>query len=139
MNNPAPPSRRSAGLLLHPVSLPGRFGIGDLGPAARDWIASLARARLSWWQLLPLGPTGYADSPYQSLSSFAGNINLVSPDQMIADRLLAPADVGDARLPDGPVDYEALIPFKRALVRRAWERFSENSHEIRTAFEEFRH
>src|SRR5207245_1486973 len=60
--------RRSAGVLLHPTSLPGPYGIGDLGPGACNWVNALSRARQSWWQILPLGPTGYADSPYQSLS-----------------------------------------------------------------------
>ena len=65
--------RRSAGILLHPTSLPGRYGVGDLGPAASAWVEALARAKQTWWQVLPLGPTGYGDSPYQSFSAFAGN------------------------------------------------------------------
>src|SRR5438477_653564 len=70
---------RSAGILLHPTSLPGPYGIGDLGPAAYGWIDALAQAKQRWWQILPLGPTGYGDSPYQAFSAFAGNPFLVSP------------------------------------------------------------
>jgi 4-alpha-glucanotransferase len=64
---------RASGLLLHVTSLPSRYGIGDLGPAALAWIDRLQQAGQSWWQALPLGPTGYGNSPYQPLSSFAGN------------------------------------------------------------------
>ncbi|MDD2696246.1 MAG: 4-alpha-glucanotransferase, partial [Anaerolineales bacterium] len=63
---------RSGGILLHPTSLPGRYGIGDLGPQAWRWVDFLARAGCRIWQTLPLGPTGFGDSPYQCLSSFAG-------------------------------------------------------------------
>src|SRR5262249_3346822 len=76
---------RSAGLLLHPTSLAGPFGIGDLGPAAYAWVDALLRARQKWWQILPLGPTGYGDSPYQCFSAFAGNIYLLSPDFLLRD------------------------------------------------------
>ena len=69
------------GVLLHPTSLPSLFGIGDLGPAASDFLDFLARARQTLWQVLPLGPTGFGDSPYASPSAFAGNPLLISPDQ----------------------------------------------------------
>jgi len=75
-----PAGYRASGLLLHVTSLPSRYGIGDVGPAAVAWVDRLHEARQSWWQALPLGPTGYGDSPYQSLSSFAGNPLLVNPD-----------------------------------------------------------
>src|SRR6516165_11139389 len=90
---------RSAGILLHPTSLPGPCGIGDLGPAAYAWVDALARARQSWWQVLPLGPTGYGDSPYQSFSAFAGNANLISPDALAQDGLLEQADLAGANFP----------------------------------------
>ena len=77
---PFPAKYRASGLLLHVTSLPSGSGIGDLGPAAVAWIDRLHEAGQSWWQALPLGPTGYGDSPYQSLSSFAGNPLLISPD-----------------------------------------------------------
>ena len=70
---------RSAGILLHPTSLPGPFGIGDLGATAYAWVDALARAGQKWWQVLPLGPTGYGDSPYACYSAFAGNTFLQPP------------------------------------------------------------
>src|SRR5436309_6721820 len=85
--------KRSAGLLLHPTSLPGPYGIGDLGPAAYAWIDALAQARQRWWQILPLGPTGYGDSPYQAFSAFAGNPFLVCPQYLREDGLLDGRDL----------------------------------------------
>ncbi len=87
-----PGEYRAAGVLLHVTSLPSRYGIGDLGPAAFAWIDRLCDAGQSWWQALPLGPTGYANSPYQALSSFAGNWLLVSPEELIEDGLLRASD-----------------------------------------------
>src|ERR1700675_927775 len=83
-----PAEYRAAGVLLHVTSLPSRYGIGDLGSAAFAWVDHLCDAGQSWWQSLPLGPTGYANSPYQALSSFAGNWLLISPDGLIEDGLL---------------------------------------------------
>jgi len=85
---PFPPEYRASGVLLHIASLPSPYGIGDLGPAARAWVDRLRESGQSWWQALPLGPTGYGNSPYQSLSSFAGNELLISPDGLIEDGLL---------------------------------------------------
>src|SRR5947209_2343926 len=92
MTTPAKPKRRSAGILLHPTSLPGRYGVGDLGPVAYGWVETLARAKQTWWQILPLNPTGYGDSPYQSFSAFAGNPVLVSPDVLVQE---GPAPASD--------------------------------------------
>ena len=78
--SPFPPGYRAAGVLLHVTSLPSPYGIGDVGPAALAWVDRLHEAGQSWWQALPLGPTGYGNSPYQCLSSFAGNGLLISPD-----------------------------------------------------------
>src|SRR6478609_6632258 len=100
---------RSAGVLLHPTSLPGPFGIGDLGPAALAWIDALVRAKQTWWQILPLGPTGFGDSPYQCFSAFAGNPYLVSPDSLIQDSLLTPADLGSVQFSADRVDYGPVI------------------------------
>src|SRR5947208_10694344 len=113
---PSPKLRpgRSAGLLLHPTSLPGPFGIGDLGPAAVAWIDALARAKQAWWQVLPLGPTGYGDSPYQSYSAFAGNPSLISPELLLRDGLLVQAELDALRAAPGPVDYTAVDPAKSA-------------------------
>jgi 4-alpha-glucanotransferase len=85
---PFPPAYRTSGLLLHVTSLPSPWGIGDVGPAALEWIDRLHDAGQSWWQALPLGPTGYGNSPYQSLSSFAGNRLVISPNWLIEDGLL---------------------------------------------------
>jgi len=129
---------RSAGVLLHPTSLPGPFGVGDLGPAAHRWVELLARAGQSWWQVLPVGPTGYADSPYQSPSTFAGNLNLLSPESLAADGLASAADVAACELPaDGPVVFADVIPRKRQLLRTAWQRFRAGPHELRAAFDAF--
>src|SRR5215468_4652345 len=92
---PFPDDYRASGVLLHVTSLPSPYGIGDLGPAAFAWVDRLHDAGQSWWQALPLGPTGYGDSPYQSLSSFAGNDLLISPELLIEDRLLEVADCAE--------------------------------------------
>src|SRR6202023_1415583 len=86
------PSRRSGGVLLHPSSLPAPYGIGDLGPVAYAWVDALVRADQSWWQILPLGPTGYGDSPYQCFSACAGNPYLISPEALAEEGLLQPKD-----------------------------------------------
>src|SRR5579871_6313214 len=135
----SPDRPRSSGVLLHPTSLPGPFGVGDLGPAAHAWVETLARAGQRWWQVLPVGPTGFGDSPYQSPSTFAGNLNLLSPDLLAADGLASLGDRDGCELPDGPVHYESVIPRKRRLVRRAWERFvAGDAAHLRPAFDTFR-
>ena len=99
---------RAAGVLVHPTSLPGRYGIGDLGDAAYELIDFLIKGRQSLWQVLPLGPTGYADSPYQCFSAFAGNPLLISPDRLVRQGFLPPeAIVG---VPNFPVDRVAYGP-----------------------------
>jgi 4-alpha-glucanotransferase len=133
-------STRGSGLLLHPTSLPGPFGIGDLGPAAHAWLDTLARAKQQWWQMLPLGPTGFGDSPYQSYSTFAGNLNLISPEFLLRDGLLRPDDVPHESFPADHVDYPAVERFKLGLVRRAWANFHEHRAEhLREAYERFLH
>ncbi|HYP18600.1 MAG TPA: 4-alpha-glucanotransferase [Chloroflexia bacterium] len=117
-------SRRSSGILLHPSSLPGPWGIGDLGPEANAFVDFLHATGQRLWEVLPLGPTGYGDSPYQSLSAFAGNPNLVSPERLVEDGLLSPEDLaGIEPFPEGVVDFGAVIPLKRHLLQRAFERF----------------
>ncbi len=114
---------RSSGILLHPSSLPGQLGIGDLGPAAYRWIDFLQRSDTKLWQVLPLGPTGYADSPYQCLSALAGNPYLISPELLLQDGLLVQSDL--ANLPPFPtdsVDYGEVIPWKTALLQNAYWR-----------------
>jgi 4-alpha-glucanotransferase len=89
---PFPPGYRTSGLLLRISSLPSPYGIGDVGPTAFDWIDRLREAGQGWWQALPLGPTGYGNSPDQPRSSFAGNQTLFSPDGLIGDGLLRASD-----------------------------------------------
>lgn len=131
--------RRSAGVLLHPTSLPGPYGIGDLGPAAFAWVDALAQARLTWWQLLPLGPTGYGDSPYQCFSAFAGNPNLISPDLLLQDGLLQPADLAGVTFPADRVEFETVIPFKARITGLAWQNFHAGAAKHLTEpFDQFR-
>lgn len=118
------PSHRQSGILLHPTSLPGRFGIGDLGPGADAFLDFLTAARQQLWQVLPLGPTGYGDSPYQSFSSFAGNPLLISPERLLEEGLLAPEDVADAPpFSADRVDFGTVIPFRMRVLQRSYERF----------------
>lgn len=115
---------RSSGILLHPTSLPGPDGVGDLGPGARRFVDWLAEARQSVWQVLPLGPTGYGDSPYQCFSAFAGNPVLVSADDLVTDGLLEPGDLASRpHFPADRVDFGAAIAWKRRLLERAVARF----------------
>jgi 4-alpha-glucanotransferase len=134
---PFPPGYRASGLLLHVTSLPSPYGVGDLGPSAFSWIDRLHDAGQGWWQALPLGPTGYGNSPYQSLSSFAGNGLLISPDGLIADGLLK---ASDCELPfaSGAVDYESVIPSKQRLFEKAWTNFQAGERkDLRPAYDEF--
>ena len=135
---PFPPGYRASGVLLHVTSLPSPYGIGDLGSAAFSWIDRLHTAGQRWWQVLPLGPTGYGDSPYQSMSSFAGNPALISPDSLISDGLLKMADC-QTEFPPHIVDYDAVIPFKTRLVETAWANFKAGARkDLRPAYDEFR-
>src|SRR5712664_2427933 len=113
------PAYRASGLLLHVTSLPSPSGIGDVGPAALSWIDRLDQAGQRWWQALPLGPTGYGNSPYQSLSSFAGNELLISPDGLTEDGLLRPSDIEGASLSTAAIDYDAVISFKNGCSKRS--------------------
>ena len=116
--------RRQAGILLHPTSLPGRFGVGDLGPEADVFLDWLAAAGQSLWQVLPLGPTGFGGSPYMTLSAFAGNPLLISPELLRQDGLLKRADLERApRLPEDHVSFDAAERWKTSALREAWERF----------------
>ena len=116
---------RRSGILLHPTSLPGPYGVGELGPEAFTWLDFLASAGQRLWQVMPLGPTGYGDSPYQSFSTFAGNHLLISLDALVGEGWLEAAELAPvADLPDGRVEYGALIPRKLALLEQAAQRFS---------------
>jgi len=134
-----PPDYRASGVLLHVTSLPSKYGIGDVGPAALAWIDHLRETGQSWWQALPLGPTGYGNSPYQPLSSFAGNELLVSPDWLIEDGLLREEDSNGRDFPRGRVDYDAVIRYKRRLIQTAWANSSAAAHAgLRADYEQFR-
>src|SRR3954462_8800206 len=116
---------RSSGILLHPTSLPGRYGSGDLGSEARRFADFLQAAGQSIWQVLPINPTGYGDSPYQSFSAFAGNPLLISIEDLVDRGYLAQEDFkGAPNFPDEKVDFERVIPFRLGLLRKAAERFS---------------
>jgi 4-alpha-glucanotransferase len=112
---------RSSGILLHPTSLPSPFGIGDLGPEAYKFVDFLAEAGQTLWQVLPLGPTGYGDSPYASYSAFAGNTLLISPERLVDEGLLDHDDLEET--PVRTVDYGYAHELKTRLLGRAYERF----------------
>jgi 4-alpha-glucanotransferase len=136
---PFPPEYRAAGLLLHVTSLPSPYGVGDLGASAFSWIDRLHDAGLAWWQALPLGPTGYGNSPYQSMSSFAGNALLISPGELIADGLLQASDT-QSHFSAEVVDYDSVIPFKQRLLEKAWANFQggeRRNNQLWSAFDEF--
>jgi 4-alpha-glucanotransferase len=136
---PFPPEYRASGLLLHVTSLPSPYGVGDLGSSAFSWVDRLHDAGQGWWQALPLGPTGYGNSPYQSLSSFAGNALLISPGSLISDGLLQASDVQSNFSADA-VDYDSVIQFKERLLEIAWANFKSSERkkkDLGPAFDEF--
>jgi len=117
--------RRASGILLHPTSLPGPYGIGEIGSAAREWIDFLDRTGCSLWQVLPLGPTGYGDSPYQCFSAFAGNPYLISLQALVDLDLLSQDDLHDIPdFPPGNVDFGSLIPWKVNKLQVAFHKFT---------------
>ena len=131
---------RACGILLHPTSLPGPYGVGDMGHEAYRFVDFLAAAGQSLWQVLPLGPTGYGNSPYQCFSAFAGNTLLVSPALLVEHGLLAPSDLNDLpRLEDARVDYGAAFELKERLLDRAFENYkTARPAAVRDNFEEFK-
>lgn len=131
---------RAAGILAHPTSFPGPYGIGDLGPTAERFFDFLAEAGQRCWQTLPLGPTGYGNSPYAALSAFAGNPALISLERLVEDDLLPREALDDTPVfPTGRVDYGAVVPWKLEMVRQACERFRERAQPaLREAYERFR-
>jgi 4-alpha-glucanotransferase len=133
--------KRRSGLLLHLSSLPGKYGIGDLGPEAFKFIDQLATARQSIWQILPIGPTGYGDSPYQSFSSFAGNPLFVSPEWLVEEGLLPGSTLENApRFPAGRVDFERVTPWRMEVLHKAFNALSTRAgKKLVPEFEQFQH
>ena len=130
---------RESGVLLHPTSLPGRYGIGELGPAAYKFADALQEMGQHLWQMLPLGPTGYGDSPYQSFSTFAGNKMLISFDQLIKDGLLSEARLSAfPNFPVDTVDFGPVITIRTAILRTVCRSFERRATpEMYQAFEAF--
>jgi 4-alpha-glucanotransferase len=135
-NHVNPVQKRRSGVLLHPTSLPGPYGIGDLGPEAYKFADFLVAAGQSLWQVLPLGPTGYGDSPYACYSAFAGNTLLVSPDQLIKEGLLdeAPQSTGSPN----KIDFGEAHSLKDQILHRAYVAYTKTTDTtLRSAFETF--
>src|SRR3970282_35239 len=129
---------RSAGILLHPTSLPGRFGIGDIGNEAFNFVNFLEASGQKLWQVFPLGPTGYGDSPYQCFSAFAGNPNLVSPEKLVEDDLLSLDEI-EIYPQDNPhkIDYGHVIHYKKLILKKAYRSFKNNQTRFLEAFNLF--
>jgi 4-alpha-glucanotransferase len=131
-------ANRKCGVLCHPTSMPSPFGIGDLGAGCLHFLDHIASAGQSYWQVLPLGPTGYMDSPYQPFSAYAGNHLLIDPLGLVQDGLLAVADLaGNAALPPDHVDYGAVITYKMTLFRRALARLEAAPAVLREGLAQF--
>src|SRR6202161_67323 len=130
---------RSSGILLHPTSLPGRYGIGDLGVEARRFIDFLAAAGQTLWQVLPLNPTGYGDSPFQCFSARAGNHLLISLEKLKEQGVLEDADLANPpRFPEANVDFGNVIRWKTPILRKAAVRFLHDATgDDRRAFDNF--
>ena len=130
---------RASGILLHPTSLPGGYGIGDLGDAAFRFIDFLVETGQTYWQILPLGPTGFGDSPYQCFSAFAGNTLMISPEKLIEDGLITTRDL--AAMPefvDHKIDFDLVNNWKNQLLSLAYEGFHHvTSVDLRGKFETF--
>lgn len=133
-----PENYRASGLLLHITSLPSKYGVGDLGPEAYSWIDRLADAGQSWWQILPVGPPGLGHSPYDPLSTFAGNLMLISPEKLFEDGLVVDTDFGHHQFDDSQVQFDIVRHFKDELLRRAFEKFQNLNHSnLRDAYDQF--
>jgi len=124
---PSPEDRRAAGVLLHPTSLPGRYGIGDLGDEAIAFLDWAASAGMKLWQVLPLNPPGFGYSPYGCVSSFAGNPLLISPQRLLQEDFLEPEDVAEVpAFSADRVEFESAAAYKFALLRKAFSRLDAN-------------
>lgn len=131
-------NERASGVLLHPTSLPGRHGVGDLGDEARSFASWLRSAEQRWWQMLPVGPVGYGNSPYSALSAFAGNPLLISLDRLVEEGLLPRGALAEAPLfPSGRADYAAARAWRERNLRLAFAAFQKRSSD-RGQYEVFR-
>ncbi len=129
---------RAAGILLHPTSLPGKYGIGDLGNEAYNFVNFLEAAGQKLWQVFPLGPTGYGDSPYQCFSAFAGNPILVSPEKLSEAGFLEEHDIENIPYQkDHQIDYGDVINYKRFILKKAFESFKKNPNGQENEFKIF--
>jgi len=129
---------RASGILLHPTSFPSRFGIGDLGPEAYAFVDFLVASGQQLWQVLPLGPTGYGDSPYACYSAFAGNPLMVSPEQLYEEGLLSKGDLDTPEIVSERVDFESAHKAKSAILRKAYHHYQHSTDaRFRSAFETF--
>jgi 4-alpha-glucanotransferase len=127
-----PSTGRSAGVLLHPTSLPSRYGIGDIGPHAVSFLDWAAAAGMHIWQVLPLNPPGYGNSPYGCLSSFAGNPLLISPEELLREDLLEPEDVEDVpHFRSDHVEFSRVTEWKYALLHESFRRFRRREDLVR--------
>lgn len=131
-------SSRKSGLLVHPTSFPGPYGIGDLGHAAYRFIDFLEKSGQKIWQVLPIGPTGYGDSPYQAFSSFAGQPLIISPDLLIEMGLLLPSELDMQEWNPEMIDYGPAIEYKISLFKKAFAHFdSTESKQIKSDYRKF--
>ncbi|HUL22850.1 MAG TPA: 4-alpha-glucanotransferase [Thermodesulfobacteriota bacterium] len=139
MNQKLTLDKRASGILLHITSLPSSYGVGDLGPEAYRFVDFLAQTKQSYWQVLPLHPTYpvYGNSPYSSISAFAGNTLLISPDLLLEEGLLSQEDLEPIPpFPEGRCDFSEAIRYKDKLLERAYRRFNQNG-KGRESFEAF--
>lgn len=127
---------RASGVLLHPTCLPSPYGIGDLGKSAYEFVDFLAAAGQKLWQVLPLGPTGFGNSPYMCFSAIAGNPLLLSLEQYLELKLLDPEDC-QALFPLDIVDFDRVIPYKMGLLAKVFGRFQEASDRLYDLNQEF--
>jgi 4-alpha-glucanotransferase len=129
---------RASGILLHPASLPGPYGIGDLGTKALEFLDLIAAAGQSYWQILPLGPTGPGNSPYSTFSAFAGNTLLISPDRLRELGLIRETDLPEAVERQDRVDYGRVYEWKSRMLTKAFENFrSTAGSELSARFQDF--
>src|SRR5215467_15335734 len=138
MSTEAVNDRRLSGVLLHVTSLPSYGGIGDFGPAAYAFVDFLVAAKQRLWQVLPLSPTGYGNSPYSALSAFAGNPLLISLERLVEDGWLNPEQIEGLPGHDGPADFEAVTRLKLPLIHEAAGNFLDHAPDsARASFQNF--